>query len=51
MLGQVSQLQKATLSTQPISSFDWHADKEGLAVMGVLDQTFRVVAVTKLGKV
>ncbi|KAG8457590.1 hypothetical protein KFE25_003744 [Diacronema lutheri] len=51
VLGSVTQLQKTTLSTQPISSFDWSADKEGLAVMGVLDQSFRVVVCTKLSKV
>jgi WD40 repeat protein len=51
VLGSVTQLQKTTLSTQPISSFDWSADKEGLAVMGVLDQSFRVVLCTKLSKV
>ncbi|KAJ1620652.1 WD40-repeat-containing domain protein [Pavlovales sp. CCMP2436] len=51
VLGSVSKLQKTTISTQPISSFDWSADKEGLCVMGVLDQTFRVALVTKLSKV
>jgi WD40 repeat protein len=48
VLGTVTQLQKKTFSTQPIASFDWNADKEGLAVMGVLDQTIRVVICTKL---
>ena len=33
---------------QPICSFDWSPDKEGLAVMGVLDQTVRVLICTKL---
>lgn len=47
----MTQLQKTTLSTQPICSFDWSADKEGLAVMGVLDQSFRVLLCTKLSKV
>ena len=40
-------LQK-TFSTQPVASFDWNADKEGLAVMGCLDQTVRVLMCTKL---
>ena len=51
VLGTVEQLQKKTFSTQPIASFDWNADKEGLAVMGVLDQTVRVVVCTKLNLV
>jgi hypothetical protein len=48
VLGGVALLQKKTFSTQPIASFDWNADKEGLAVMGVLDQTIRVLICTKL---
>lgn len=51
VVGSVTQLQRGTFSTQPISSFDWSADKEGLAVMGVLDQSFRVILCTKLAKV
>lgn len=38
------------LSTQPINSFDWSPDKDGLAVMSCLDQTVRVIIVTKLHK-
>ena len=48
VLGDVQLLQKKTFSTQPVASFDWNADKEGLAVMGLLDQTVRVVICTKL---
>ena len=48
VLGTVEQLQKKTFSTQPVASFDWNADKEGLAVMGCLDQTVRVLICTKL---
>ena len=48
VLGSVERLQKKTFSTQPIASFDWNSDKEGLAVMGVLDQTVRVILCTKL---
>ncbi|KAL3914778.1 MAG: hypothetical protein SGPRY_007503 [Prymnesium sp.] len=51
VLGSVEQLQKKTFSTQPVASFDWNADKEGLAVMGILDQTVRVVVCTKLNLV
>ena len=46
--GTVSLLQNVTLSTQPIASFDWSPDKEGLAVCTAFDQTLRVVIVTKL---
>jgi WD40 repeat protein len=48
VLGAVQLLQKKTFSTQPVASFDWNADKEGLAVMGLLDQTVRVIICTKL---
>lgn len=49
VVGSVSLLQNATLSTQPISSFDWSPDKEGLCVCTSFDQTLRVIIVTKLG--
>jgi len=48
VLGQVQLLQKKTFSTQPVASFDWNSEKEGLAVMGLLDQTVRVLICTKL---
>ena len=48
VLGEVQLLQKKTFSTQPVASFDWNAEKEGLAVMGLLDQTVRVLICTKL---
>ena len=48
VLGQVQLLQKKTFSTQPVASFDWNSDKEGLCVMGCLDQTVRVLICTKL---
>ena len=48
VLGEVQLLQKKTFSTQPVASFDWNADKEGLAVMGLLDRTVRVLICTKL---
>ena len=46
--GSVNLLQNVTLSTQPISTFDWSPDKEGLAVCTAFDQTMRVLIVTKL---
>jgi len=47
--GHVSLQQNVTLSTQPISSFDWSPDKAGLAVSSSFDQTLRVIVVTRLG--
>ncbi|ESO86209.1 hypothetical protein LOTGIDRAFT_220887 [Lottia gigantea] len=49
--GTVNLLQNVTLSTQPISSFDWSPDKEGLCVCTSFDQTLRVLIVTKLNRV
>eukprot|EP00163_Fabomonas_tropica_P034402 TRINITY_DN94_c0_g1_i15.p1 TRINITY_DN94_c0_g1~~TRINITY_DN94_c0_g1_i15.p1 ORF type:complete len:355 (-),score=68.34 TRINITY_DN94_c0_g1_i15:694-1758(-) len=49
--GTLERLATTTLSTQPIASFDWHPQKEGLCVMGAFDQTVRVGLVTKLSTV
>tara|TARA_B100000795_G_scaffold171442_1_gene129229 strand:- start:104 stop:598 length:495 start_codon:yes stop_codon:yes gene_type:complete len=46
--GSVELLNSKVISTQPIVSFDWSPDKEGLACMCCLDQTVRVNIVTKL---
>lgn len=46
--GAVNLQQNVTLSTQPISSFDWSPDKCGLAVCTSFDQTLRVLITTKL---
>lgn len=46
--GELSSLQNATLSEQPITGFDWCIDKIGLAVSSAFDQTLRVLIVTKL---
>nr|XP_053651756.1 dynein axonemal assembly factor 10-like [Cherax quadricarinatus]XP_053651757.1 dynein axonemal assembly factor 10-like [Cherax quadricarinatus]XP_053651758.1 dynein axonemal assembly factor 10-like [Cherax quadricarinatus] len=51
VVGQVIPLQNATLTSQPITSFDWSPDKMGLSVCSGLDQTIRVVIVTKLNTV
>lgn len=48
VVGTLELLQNITLSTQPISSFDWSTDKPGLAVCTAFDQTLRVLIVTKL---
>ena len=49
-LSQIHLVNNVTLSTQPISSFDWHPDKLGLAVCSAFDQAIRVVIVTKLNR-
>lgn len=49
--GTVSLLQNVLMSTQPISSFDWSPDKEGLCVCVAFDQTIRVLITTKLNRV
>ena len=46
--GTVELLNAKIISTQPVVSFDWSPDKEGLAVMSCLDQTMRVYICTKL---
>mmetsp|Transcript_13812 Transcript_13812/g.51765 ORF Transcript_13812/g.51765 Transcript_13812/m.51765 type:complete len:359 (+) Transcript_13812:140-1216(+) len=49
--GTMDLLNKRNVSTQPISSWDWSPDKEGLAVCGSFDQSIRVVIITRLNKV
>ncbi len=49
VLGKVDLLNSRVISTQPIISFDWSNDKEGLCVLSCLDQTLRVYIVTRLG--
>jgi len=46
--GTLSLLQNVTMSTQPISGFDWNVEKLGLCVCTSFDQTLRVLIVTKL---
>jgi len=48
--GSVELLNSRVISTQPIVSFDWSPDREGLCCMSCLDQTMRVFIVTKLDK-
>ncbi|KAA0183513.1 Protein phosphatase 3 regulatory subunit B beta [Fasciolopsis buskii] len=50
VVGTLSQLQNVVLSTQPVNSLDWCADKLGLAVCVSFDQTLRLLIVTKLNK-
>lgn len=46
--GQLQMIQATTISTQPVSCFDWSPDRCGLAVCGAFDQTVRVLVTTKL---
>lgn len=48
--GTVELLNSRVISTQPIVSFDWSPDREGLCVMACLDQTARVYIVSKTHK-
>lgn len=48
--GKVELLNSRVISSQPIVSFDWSPDREGLCCLSCLDQTVRVFIVTKLGK-
>lgn len=50
VIGEVELLNSRIISSQPVVSFNWSPDKEGLACMAVLDQTIRVAIVTKLKK-
>jgi WD40 repeat protein len=51
VMGSLTQLHKANLSTQPISGFDWSPDKLGLAVCTSFDQTIRVLITTNLNSI
>ena len=48
--GTTELLNARIIGSQPIVSFDWSPDKEGLAVMACLDQTVRVQICTKLDR-
>ena len=46
--GTVEELAQASLSSQPLSCFNWCADRAGLFCCGALDQCLRVGIVTGL---
>jgi WD40 repeat protein len=48
VLGSLTLLNNKKFSDQPIVSFDWSMDKQGLCTMTALDQTVKVAVVTKL---
>ena len=48
--GTVELLNSRVISTQPIVSFDWSPDREGLCCMSSLDQTLKVYVITRLDR-
>jgi len=50
VMGTVELLNSRVLSSQPIDSMDWSPDREGLCALTCLDQTLRVLIITKLNK-
>ncbi|XP_067939400.1 dynein axonemal assembly factor 10-like isoform X1 [Watersipora subatra] len=50
VIGSLELIQNTALSTQPISSFDWSPDKQGLCVCTAFDQTLRVLVTTRLNQ-
>jgi len=50
VVGSVELLNARVMADQPFVSFDWCAEKEGLAAATALDQTLRILIVTKLNK-
>ncbi len=48
VMGRTEKLNQRDVCQQCISSFDWNRDKLGLSVLCGLDQTVRVMIVTKL---
>ena len=46
--GSLEMLHATTISTQPVNTFDWSPDRQGLAVCGAFDQTVRVLITTNL---
>eukprot|EP00755_Sulcionema_specki_P004657 Sspe_Gene.30630::Locus_15138_Transcript_1_3_Confidence_0.600_Length_1326::g.30630::m.30630 len=46
--GTIDEVNKVTLSQQPIASFDWNRSKEGLGICSCFDQSLRVMVCTKL---
>ena len=48
--GSVELLNSKVISTQPVTSFDWSPDRQGLCCLSSMDQTLRVFVVTKLEK-
>ncbi|KAI9173232.1 hypothetical protein H9P43_007363 [Blastocladiella emersonii ATCC 22665] len=50
VIGSVECLNSAVVAEQPVASFDWSPDKQGLCAYTAFDQTLRVGIVTKLAQ-
>jgi hypothetical protein len=50
VVGKLERLCHKPLSSQPVNSFDWSPDRQGLFVCSAFDQCVRVGVVTKLDK-
>ncbi|RKP19476.1 WD repeat-containing protein 92 [Rozella allomycis CSF55] len=48
--GELKLLNDAIMATQPVSSFDWSPDKQGLCAMTSFDQKLQLAFVTKLNQ-
>jgi WD40 repeat protein len=48
--GTIKELATQNFSSQPVVSFDWNADKFGLAVLAALDEQIKVVMATRLAQ-
>ena len=48
VIGSVEMLNDKAIAQQPIVGYDWNADKIGLGVSCALDQTLKIIIVTKL---
>ena len=46
--GSIEEINKVTVSQQPINSFDWNRSKEGLGACCCFDQSIRIMVCTKL---
>lgn len=46
--GNLKLVQEIGVADQPITSFNWNADKLGLAASTSFDQTLRIIGVTNL---
>lgn len=51
VMGEINSLQDTPIAPQPITCFDWSLDKKGLSACAGIDQTVRIVLVTKLSTV
>eukprot|EP00210_Caulerpa_lentillifera_P009234 g8802.t1 len=51
VVGEMEQISHYSMSSQPLTCFDWNHDKKGLFICGSLDQQIRIGCITKLNKI